>query len=156
MTDKKLHVIDGTGGKRAPSPTRKGLMRAIYETVDALGGASRHQIEKYLPAAIDDIKGLVRRKQLDRAIYSCVYDGYLIHNPDNDRYYVAPIDYYKARREWLQECSARSRVGVKKRKGSKHVDDHPPPWNSFAHRILVVSLCALCFAAGVVVGIIIV
>lgn len=151
-----MKLIDGTSGKRAPSPARKGLMRAIYDTVDALGGASKQQIRKYLPAAIDDISGLVSTKKLDRAIYSSVYDGYLIHNPDNDKYFIAPIDYYKSRRDWLAKCRERSTPGAHAgKKPSAALVESRPSLITRTIKVLFVLSVTWAFTFGILVGMLI-
>jgi hypothetical protein len=147
-----LGVIDGTKQKTAPRPSRRGLMRAIYETVEALGGATPQQILKYLPAAIDDITGIIKGNKLKRAIYSSVYDGYLIHNKENDHYYIAPIDYYEQRQKWLKECQKRSRKGVKKVRHRESYDSHTPVIIPFAYKLLIALLCGVSFCAGILVG----
>ena len=80
-------------------------MRAVYDTIDACGGANLTQIKKYLPAAIDNIGQVMRKKRLTRALYNAVYRGYLIHDDTRkpDYWQIAPIDYYTARQEHVKE-----------------------------------------------------
>ena len=112
MTTKKSNIkaIDGgAGAEHAPRP-HHGLIRALYDTVDACGGATLDQIRRYLPAAIDNISQVMRKNRLKKALYNAVYRGYLIHDDTKDEEYwhVAPIDYYNARQEHVKEIEARS------------------------------------------------
>ena len=76
----KLTVIDGTKGTEyAPRPNR-GLIRAVYDTVEACGGGGITTIRKYLPAAIDNISQVLTRRKVQSTLYNAVYRGYLIHD----------------------------------------------------------------------------
>lgn len=113
----KLKAIDGSGSKVAPRPTR-GLLRAIYDTVDACGGANFKTVRKYLPAAIEDIGQVVSKKKIERCLYNAVYRGYLIHDSDHAMWKIAPVSYYVARQEHLAEIEAHvHRDGKQKDRG---------------------------------------
>ena len=108
----KLQVIDGKDhkddkdnkdNKTAPRP-RHGLIRAVYDTIHACGGANITQIRKYLPAAIDDIKQVMRRGRLKSTLYNAVYNGYLIHDPKG-YWRIASRSYYDARREYIEKMA---------------------------------------------------
>lgn len=105
MKTTKLKAIDGTGSKVAPRPTR-GLLRAVYDTIDACGGADFKTVRKYLPAAIEDISQVVSKKKIERCLYNAVYRGYLIHDSDHEVWKIAPVSYYVARQEHLAEIEA--------------------------------------------------
>lgn len=115
---KDLKVIDGSKDKFAPPP-HHGLIRAIYDTVDACGGANLAQIKKYLPAAIDNISQVLRKKRLQRALYSCVYRGYLIHDDTRKPEYwqIAPLEYYDKRQAYCKDMEARVKTGTGTKRG---------------------------------------
>jgi len=101
----KLKLIDGTGrDKLAPRP-HHGLIRALYDTVEACGGANLKQIKEYLPAAIDNIGQVLRKGKLNRALYHAVYNGYLVHDPEKGYWKIAPRSYYEARQEFTAELA---------------------------------------------------
>lgn len=96
----KLKAISGRKQDKAPSPSH-GLIKAVYETVDALGGGTEKQVYKYLPAAILDSKQITTHKRLTKVLKSAVYRGYLIHDSGTDSYRVAPKSYYDARVKYV-------------------------------------------------------
>jgi len=147
----KLKVIDGSaGGKHAPRPSR-GLTRAIYDTVDACGGADMKTVRKYLPAAIENINQVVSRKKIKQALYNAVYRGYLIHDPDHDHWKVAPISYYVSRQEHLAEIEAHTKRDGKTKRGEQLTVIARAPL-TFSQVHLLVAAVAGAFLAGFLFG----
>lgn len=148
---RKLKVIDGTGdGKFAPSPHR-GLVKALYETVDACGGADITQIKKYLPAAIENINQVLTTSKIEKSLYNAVYRGYLVHNPSTGYWQVAPISYYKARQEVIKDIESRTnRDGVPKRREPLQIQSHG--FFTFHQWYAIISMMCVAFVFGFVVG----
>ena len=113
----KVTVIDGTGEEpNAPRPQR-GLIKAVYDTIEACGGADFEQIRKYLPAAIEHINQVVTKKKIEKILYNAVYHGYLVHDNTgvtNKGYWkIAPLSYYNIRHAIIAEQKSK---GVKRAK----------------------------------------
>jgi hypothetical protein len=81
---------------RAPLPKR-GIIRAVVETVQGLGGATEQQVYKYLPASILKSDQVITHKKLKSALISGVYRGYLVHDPKLNQYKLAPMSYFQER-----------------------------------------------------------
>jgi hypothetical protein len=99
--NERLKLVDD---KYAPRP-HHGLMRAVYDTVDACGGANLKQIKQYLPAAIDNIGQVLKKGRLNRSLYHAVYRGYLVHDGKSGYWKIAPMSYYKARQDHCDELA---------------------------------------------------
>ena len=99
-----IHKLRG-GIERAPRPTRASIQRAIYDAVESLGGdgGTDKEIRKLLPATDDAERLILRRKKLDRALYMSQYAGYIVHNPRNNTYKIAPLEYYTARQKVVED-----------------------------------------------------
>jgi len=149
--NRKLKVVDGTGhGKLAPSPHR-GLIKAIYDTIEACGGADLKQIKKYLPAAIDNSSQIASTKKIEKALYACVYRGYLVHNPQNDYWAIAPLSYYKTRQEVLKDLKDHpKRSGILQPRFPFEADR--PRFFSHEQWHSVIAIAAVAFILGFVVG----
>lgn len=80
--------------KKAPAPPKEGLLRQVYNTVDALGGANLKQIIEYLPAARspENTDPEPTREQIEKSLTNAQYRGYLVRA--GDYWQVAPYDYY--------------------------------------------------------------
>ena len=102
----KVKVVDGTDTRRAPPPT-KGLTKALYETIHALGGAKEGEIRAFLPAAITDSSQVATKKKIATALKNAVYWGYLI--TDGAYYRIAPLSYYKSRQQYIRELGEERR-----------------------------------------------
>lgn len=157
MRSKLSAVIDGTGGnKLAPSPHR-GLIKALYETVDACGGANMGQIKKYLPAAIDNFSQVATTKKIEKSLYSAVYRGYLVHSPTNDYWKIAPLSYYKERQRIMQQLkdNPTSHTGIRERL-KLEVDQTRFFTHEQWHTIIAITTVAfiLGFAVGMAVQIV--
>lgn len=85
---------------RAPLPGR-GVSRAVCEVVQGLGGGDMPTIRKYLPAALTSGAKMPTNKQLKCSLDNNVYRGYLMksHSSGTVIYNIAPLEYYKVRRE---------------------------------------------------------
>jgi len=147
----KLRAVDGTGhGKLAPSPHR-GLIKALYDTIDACGGADLRQIKKYLPAAIDSSSQVASTRKIEKSLYSAVYRGYLVHNPQNDYWKIAPISYYNERQRVMQDLKDHptSHTGMRKRL-QMEVDQS----RFFSHEQwhTIIAITTVAFILGFVVG----
>ncbi len=139
-----LKAIDGTKSrKRAPAPTR-GLIKAVYETVDALGGpCTEDQILQMLPAAVDD-SSMIGKGRVHACVLNAVWRGYLIYR--DDRYSVAPLAYWEARQRAIEEMPKR------KRKPKASVEsDNALAINQAMRRGLIIGLLA-GFAIGFSTG----
>jgi len=146
-----LKIVDGTGkGLLAPSPHR-GLIKALYDTVDACGGADMRQIKKYLPAAIDNVAQVATTRKIEKSLYSAVYRGYLVHNPQNDYWKIAPISYYNERQRIMQENKDNpTRTGKFRQRFAMEVDQSrffsSEQWHT------IVAITAVAFILGFVAG----
>lgn len=109
-----LKSINVNDTKLAPKPNH-GVVAAIYEVVEALGGATEEQVYRYLPAAIKDDKKVTHRV-LSKQLYNAVYRGYLIHTPDG-YYKIAPMSYYISRNAFV-----RKQVQDSRKRSGKNVD----------------------------------
>ena len=126
----RLTVVDGTGqDRKAPRP-KYGLARALYEVVDACGGATFEQIVKYLPAAIIDAKQVASRKKIAHNLYHCVYRGYLVHQGEaryktadtKGHWFIAPLSYYNARQQYLDDLKSSSKPRVRNSLIEEHME----------------------------------
>lgn len=124
MQQTKVTVLDGTLNTVAPEP-RRGLAKLVYQVVKELGGASTHQIKKYLPAVTDDVDKYINTKKFDACLYSCVYSGYLI--TDGDKYRIAPKSYFDARQVIVANNKDRHLSGEARK--YKQQRKHPQPDN---------------------------
>jgi len=146
----KLTVVDGTGeGRLAPSPHR-GLIKAIYDTVDACGGADLRQIKKYLPAAIDNVTQIATTRKIEKSLYAAVYRGYLVHNPQSDYWKIAPLSYYNERQRVMQENKDHPNRGALRRRIRLEVDQS----RFFSHEQwhTIIAIAAVAFILGFVAG----
>jgi len=107
--------------KQAPAPKR-GFIRAVYETIDGLGGANEAQIRKYLPAAVTQTNQIATKKQLHQALSNGVGRGYFIHDGKFKMYRIAPISYYNERRRVVR--------GYKRSDSSKGKAIHMPEFEA--------------------------
>lgn len=155
----KLKVIDGGKTDYAPRP-HHGLVRALYDTVDACGGANLEQIKKYLPAAVDNIAQVLRKKRLQRALYNAVYSGYLIHDDTKAKAYwqIAGIDYYTARQAHVKEIEARHAGQQREPRGEQFIPQTYDPFYTFRiskvfiRRVGLVGLAVMLVVIGAVAG----
>jgi len=146
-----LKIVDGTGkGQLAPSPHR-GLIKALYDTVDACGGADLRQIKKYLPAAIDNVTQIATTRKIEKSLYSAVYRGYLVHNPQNDYWKIAPLSYYNERQRIMQENKDNpTKTGSFRRRFQLEVDQS----RFFSHEQwhTIIAIATVAFVLGFAVG----
>jgi len=150
---RKLSVVDGReGGKFAPSPHR-GLIKALYDTIDACGGADLRQIKKYLPAAIDSSSQVASTKKIEKSLYSAVYRGYLVHSPQNDYWKIAPLSYYNARQQVMQDLKDNPTQTGLRRRIQLEVDQSRFFTHEQWHTIIAITTVAfiLGFAVGMAV-----
>jgi len=98
---KLKQIIDGSDKRPAPRPSR-GLMKACYETVRALGQADEKRIREYLPAAVDDASQL-GNKRVAKALYACKYHGYLIVH--DGIYRIAPRTWFNRRQKEIEQLA---------------------------------------------------
>jgi hypothetical protein len=102
--DKKVASTAVDGKAFAPAP-KYGLLRAIYETIDGLGGATEAQVRKYLPAVVSKSNQIATKKKVHKTIWSGKYRGYFIK--DGAYWRIAPLSYYldrQKREEGLKEA----------------------------------------------------
>ena len=135
--------------KIAPQPKR-GLLKAVFDTVEGLGGASETEVYKYLPAAITASSQVVTHKKLKAALTSAVYRGFLIYDPANRKFRIAPMTYYKARVEYMDNLELKPpRIKARETVEIDTVTDLPVAW--WVILLMFVSLSS--FLAGYVVGV---
>jgi hypothetical protein len=137
--------------KIAPLPKR-GLLKAVFDTIEGLGGASEQEVYKYLPAAITVSNQVVTHKKLKASLVSGVYRGFLIHDSANHKYRIAPMSYYKARMEYidnLEHQHTQPRRMADKLPEPERGDDLPVAW----WVILIIFIAMSSFLAGFVVGV---
>ena len=136
---------------KAPLPKR-GIIRAVVETVQGLGGATEGQVYKYLPASITNSNQVITHKKLKAALISGVYRGYLVHDPDNDHYKLAPLAYYQARCKYFDELpSSDGRAPTNRLEPKIDMPDIPLVWSGWMPLIIIASI-AWGFLAGLYVG----
>lgn len=82
----------------APSPRKGTIAAAIYEVVRDLGGATMKDIKKYYPTK-PGVKQIDQRR-IEANTGLAVERGYLIsdHTQDVVKYRIAPIEYFRARK----------------------------------------------------------
>lgn len=146
MAKRQLTPISGSDMERAPAPKR-GMLRAVYDTVEALGGGTVANIKEYLPAAITESSQVVTKKKLEKYLYAAVYNGYLI--TQGGYYRIAPKSYYEARQKIIKE--QKDRV-VSKKPG----EDAPPHefivYRPLWHWALIISVGVAAFSSGMMIG----
>lgn len=132
--------------EQAPPPQR-GLMRAVFETVDAnKGPTDMRAIKELLPAAITDTS-MFRQHQIDKALYALVYRGHLVTIEDGAtvKWKVAPISYYEARRRYIENRPADHGLGQKIAKARRAARKGITPG-------LATAIGAAAFAIGLAAG----
>ena len=149
VTMTNVKPIDGTGDdKKAPRPQR-GMTKAVFDCIDACGGANFKQVQKYLPAAIQNSGQIITKKRLEKVLYSAVYQGYLVHDSrgitDKGYWKVAPLSYYNARKVIISDLKRHPR---KRRLKPSALHDPHPMW----HWHLLVSIAAFAYLLGLISG----
>jgi len=155
MQQSNITVLDGTLNTVAPEP-RRGLAKLVYQVVKELGGASTHQIKKYLPAVTDDVDKYINTKKFDACLYSCVYSGYLI--TDGDKYRIAPKSYFDARQVIVANNKDRHLSGSARK--YKQQRKHPAIptltyLRPFWHWITLTSVGVITGCVGFLIGLLI-
>jgi hypothetical protein len=146
----ELKVVDGTSsGGRAPRPKR-GLTRALYDTVEACGGADYATVRKYLPAAVENITQIISRKKIERGLYDAVYRGYLIHDSAHKMWRVAPASYYEVRQDYL--TTLHSHPHEKRGERGPYETVIPRQPLTFGQVHLLISMVAGAFVVGFIFG----
>ncbi len=114
----RLSLIDGKDvGELAPKP-RAGLVKIIYEILEALGQAHYRKIKEYIPAAVTKASQVTTEVKLKRCLYNGVYRGYFQHedtkgnmmmrsekNIKRGTWKIASLDYYNQRQSYLTEMA---------------------------------------------------
>ncbi len=142
--------IDGTGhDKQAPRPYR-GMIQAVFDCIDACGGATFKQVQKYLPAAVQHTSQMLTKKKLEKVLYNAVYHGYLVHDStgitDKGYWKIAPLSYYNARRAIIDDLKENR---VPRPTKTSYPNFFPRPlW----HWHLILSVAALSFLGGLILG----
>ncbi len=108
-----MKAIDGTKRGYAPRPTRASMLRALYDAVEAAGSVAKiREIKELLPLT-DDAHRLLKKSAIDHGLYNAVYSGYLVHNPKDDTYRIAPLSYYEARQQVVLETRKKNAETLK-------------------------------------------
>lgn len=143
----KLTVVENA--KYAPRP-HHGLLRALYDTVEACGGANIKQIKEYLPAAIDNITQVLRKGRLNRGLYHAVYKGYLIFDPRKKYWTIAPRNYYDIRQAHCDQLAEnRAYRGEKLSKNEMGEPAHNVAIGPIAYYTIHISKALLIWAAAI-------
>ncbi len=149
ITEFNPKVIDGSGSSTAPRPKR-GLTRALYDTVEACGGADFSTVRKYLPAAVENISQIISRKKIERGLYDAVYRGYLIHDSAHKMWRIAPHSYWEARQEYLEQLHSHPHVQGRKRGPYETVIPRQPL--TFSQMYAFISAIGGAFLVGFIFG----
>jgi len=84
------------------------MLRALYDAVEAAGSVAKlSEIKELLPLT-DDAHRLMKKSAINHGLYNAVYSGYLVHNPKDDTYRIAPLSYYEARQQVVLETRVKN------------------------------------------------
>jgi len=105
-------IVKGNDNALAPRPTRRSLIRALYDAVEALGtdgGGTISAILGMLPVT-DDAEKAYDNKRIFHNLQQGVHSGYFTHNSVGDYFRIAPLSYYELRqttladrKQWLED-----------------------------------------------------
>jgi hypothetical protein len=139
--------------KTAPRPTRKSIARALYDTVDAIGGpATLRQIVDLLPSTDDYDRVINGKGQILHHLQQCGWQGYLVHNSENDRWQLAPISFYNDRRALIKQADVRSRAKDDKPIKPDNVYEVSTLKNKQIDSLVFLLGISLAFVTGIIAG----
>lgn len=149
---KILKAIDGGAGVGPAPRPRRGLMQLMYDIVDAIGESTAAKIYEYVPAAISKPQQVVSRSKVDKSLYQCVYQGYMVtHKQGNDELFrIAPVSYFKARQELLK--ANKGAPNGKRERGECTPDYTIVFARPFWHWSLLALVAVCSMLAGVLIG----
>ena len=138
----------------APRPPRRSIVRILYDTIEAIGGdgATEQEIVEMLPAAITDAKDMLPfmdRARLRTNLMSQVYGGYFLYDPNANRFRIASLAYYNARREYIKTHDRTPRPF------RQHPHTNAPVVRYVTNWFLLVGVSLFSFVLGLLLGIVV-
>lgn len=141
----KLKIIDGTHSEGPAPRPKRGLVLALYETLEALGKPSDVEaVRKLLPAAISDSSQIASKAKLLKRLENGAYYGYF-QKVGDEHYKIASKEYFEAR----QQQMAKQREEYLARGGRRLASNKTPVEDTI---VRVYHLDWVMFFAGLLTG----